>query len=258
MQTISPLAVITGSSSGIGLELAKLAAAEGYALVLAADTPFDRALGELGTAQVETLNADLSTSEGVAKLDALIGERKIDVLCANAGHGVGNAFLDEEFTDIRGVIETNITGTLDLLHRLGRRMRAQGSGRILLTGSIAGFMPGAYQAVYNASKAFIDNFSYALRNELKDSGVSVTCLMPSVTESNFWERAGTLDTKAGAGEKDSPDKPAKAGWEAMKEGKGEVQPGLKHTLEKTFLKFTPSEVAAEMNAKEMRPGGANE
>jgi NAD(P)-dependent dehydrogenase (short-subunit alcohol dehydrogenase family) len=107
-------------------------------------------------------------------------------------------------------------------HPLGRRMKAQGNGRILLTGSMAGFMPGAYQAVYNASKAFINSFSYALRNELKDSGVTVTCLMPSLTESHFWERAGTLDTKARAGEKDSPDQPALAGWQAMKAGKGVV------------------------------------
>jgi uncharacterized protein len=147
--------------------------------------------------------------------------------------------LDEEFTDIRSVIDTNITGTLDLLHRIGRRMKTQGSGRILLTGSMAGFMPGAYQGVYNASKAFLNNFSYALRNELKDSGVTVTCLMPYMTESHFWERAGTLDTKAGAGEKDSPDKPALAGWEAMKAGKGEVSPGLKHTLEKAVPKLCP-------------------
>jgi uncharacterized protein len=165
-------------------------------LVLAADTPFDDAIREPCSATTETLNVDLSTAEGVIQLDQLIGSRNIDVPCANAGHGLGKAFLDEDFTDIRGVIDTNITGTLDLLHRLGRRMKAQGNGRILLTGSIAGFMPGAYQAVYNASKAFIDNFSYALRNELKDSGVTVTCLMPGVTESHFWERAGTLDTKA--------------------------------------------------------------
>lgn len=247
MLTTSPLAVITGSSSGIGLELAKLAAKDGYSLVLAADTPFDDAIRELCSATTETLNVDLSTAEGVIQLDHLIGSRNIDVLCANAGHGLGKAFLDEDFTDIRGVIDTNITGTLDLLHRLGRRMKAQG---------IAGFMPGAYQAVYNASKAFIDNFSYVLRNELKDSGVTVTCLMPAVTESHFWERAGTLDTKAGAGEKDSPDKPALAGWEAMKAGKGEVSPGFKNTLEKAVIKLTPSEIAAEMNATVMKPGSA--
>jgi short-subunit dehydrogenase len=258
MPTDLPLAVITGSSSGIGLELAKLAANEGYSLVLAADTPFESAIRELGNVSIETLDADLSSPEGVTKLDQLIGSWTIDVLCANAGHGLGKAFLDEDFPDVRSVIETNITGTLDLLHRLGRRMRAQGSGGILITGSIAGFMPGAYQAVYNASKAFMDNFSCALRNELMASGVTVTCLMPGVTESHFWQRAGTLDTKAGAGEKDSPDKPALAGWEAMKAGKAEVSPGLKNTLEKAFVKLAPKEMTAEMNAKVMKPGSAEE
>jgi short-subunit dehydrogenase len=124
MPTTSILAVITGSSSGIGLELEKLAAKDGYSLVLAADTPFDNAIQELSGATIETLNVDLSTAEGVIELDQLIGSRKVDVLCANAGYGLGKA--------------------LDLLQRIGRRMKTQGSGRILLTGSMAGFMPGAY------------------------------------------------------------------------------------------------------------------
>lgn len=256
MPITAPLAVITGSSSGIGLELAKLAVKDGYALVLAADTPFDEALRELGNAQVETVSVDLSTSEGVAKLDEFLGDRRIDVLCANAGHGVGEAFLDEDFKDVRSVIDTNIVGTLDLLYRLVPRMKMQDSARILITGSIAGFMPGAYQAVYNASKAFLNSFSYAIRNELKDTGVTVTCLMPNITESNFWKRAGTLDTKAGAGEKDSPDKPARAGWEAMMKGEGEASPGLKATLQKEMLRVTPYDKSAEMNAEYMRPGSA--
>lgn len=252
----SPLAVITGSSSGIGLELAKLAADDGYSLILAADTPFDDALSQITSNDVQILNADLSTSDGIAELVMLIGNRQVDVLCANAGHGLGKAFLDEDFRAIRGVIDTNITGTLELIHQVASRMQVRGAGRILLTGSMAGFMPGAYQAVYNASKAFINNFSYALRNELKDSGVTVTCLMPSVTDTEFWERGGTLDTKAGSGEKDSPDKPAFAGWEAMKAGKGEVSPGLKHTIEKAALKVMPAEVVAEMNAKDLKPRNA--
>ncbi|WP_263385596.1 SDR family NAD(P)-dependent oxidoreductase [Granulicella arctica] len=249
----SPLAVITGSSSGIGLELAKLAANDGYSLILAADTPFDDAITQITSHNVQTLNADLSTSNGIAELVTLVGDRQVDVLCANAGHGLGKAFLDEDFQAIRGVIGTNITGTLELLHAVAGRMQARGTGRILLTGSMAGFMPGAYQAVYNASKAFINNFSYALRNELKDSGVTVTCLMPSVTDTEFWERGGTLDTKAGSGEKGSPDKPALAGWEAMKAGKDEVSPGLGHTIEKAALKVMPAEIAAEMNAKDLKP-----
>ena len=116
---------------------------------------------------------------------------------ANAGHGLGKGFLDQDFEEARHVIDTNITGTVYLIQRIGRDMRARGQGRILITGSIAGFMPGSFQAVYNGTKAFIDSFSFALRNELKDSGVTVTCLMPGATETEFFERADMLDTKVG-------------------------------------------------------------
>ena len=97
-------------------------------------------------------------------------------------------------------------------------MRARGQGRILITGSIAGFMPGTFQAVYNGTKAFIDSFSFALRAELKDSGVTVTCLMPGATETEFFERADMEDTKVGQSEKDDPADVAKTGFDAMMRG----------------------------------------
>lgn len=256
MNTNAPFAVITGASSGIGLELARLAAQDGYTLLLAADRPFDRALAELAGRPVETLEADLSTTDGVNRLEAAIGGRQIDVLCANAGQGLGKGFFDEDFTQVRRLVEINILGTLDLVQRVGRRMRAQGSGRILITGSLAGLLPGAYQAVYNASKSFIESFSYAIRHELKDTGVSVTCLMPDVTESDFWERADELDTRAGAGPKDSPEVPAKAGWEAMKAGKASVSPGWLGTLKQAILRVAPRETLAAINAKLTKPGSA--
>ena len=249
----APFAVITGASSGIGLELAKLAAADGYALLLAADRPFDDVLSQLAGATVETVTADLSTSEGVATLDERIGRRRVDVLCANAGQGLGHAFLDQDFAAVRGLVETNVIGTLDLLQRVGRRMRDEGSGRTLITGSIAGLIPGGYQAAYNASKAFLDNFSYALRNELHDTGVTVTCLMPGITESDFWERAETTDTPAGSGKKDPADAPARAGWDAMKAGAAQVSPGWINTLQRAILHFIPDRAKAEMNARSMRP-----
>ncbi len=108
------------------------------------------------------------------------------------------------FDDVRHVIDTNVTGTVYLVQLAGRDMRDRGRGRMLLTGSIAGFMPGTYNAVYNATKAFIDSFSFALRAELKDTGVTVTCLMPGATETDFFERADMLDTKVGQGDKDDP------------------------------------------------------
>ncbi|WP_296598347.1 SDR family oxidoreductase, partial [Phenylobacterium sp.] len=164
---IRPLSVVTGASSGIGYELAKLCAQEGFDLVIAADRPeiaeAAQALEALGV-HVERVQLDLATLEGVERLLALIGDRPVDQLMANAGHGLGHAFLEQDVADWRHVIETNITGTLYLAQQVVRRMAERGQGRVLFTGSIAGLMPGTFQAVYNGTKAFIDSFAWALRN----------------------------------------------------------------------------------------------
>ena len=172
---LRPLAVVTGASSGIGLGVAVECAKHGFDLILAADRPLEEAARQVRAAgaTAATVVADLATPEGVEQLYAEIGGRPVAALVANAGHGLGKGFLDQDFAAIIHVIDTNITGTLALIHRVGNDMRAQGSGRILITGSIAGFMPGTFQAVYNGSKAFIDSFSWALRNELKDTGITV-------------------------------------------------------------------------------------
>jgi short-subunit dehydrogenase len=251
-----PLAVVTGASSGIGYELAKLCAANGFDLVLAADEPLDfaadafRGLG----ANVETLVADLATLEGVDTLVKTIGERTVDALLANAGHGLGQAFLDQDFDEVQHVIDTNITGTIYLIHQIGWRMRARGSGKILITGSIAGFMPGTYHAVYNGTKAFIDSFSYALRAELKETGVTVTCLMPGATETEFFERAGLSDTKVGQSEKDDPADVAKDGFDAMMRGDGDIVSGWKNKVQTTIANVTPAEMLAEQHRKMAEPG----
>jgi len=209
-----PLAIVTGASTGIGLELAKQCAANGFDLVIVADEAEigqARSMLENHAGSVEAIVADLATIEGVDKLLAAVRDRPIDALLANAGRGLGRAFLDQEFAEIRHVIDTNITGTAYLVHKVGQVMRARGHGRILITGSIAGFMPGTYQAVYNGTKAFLDSFSFALRAELKDSGVTVTCLMPGATETDFFERADMLDTRVGTQKKDDPADVADAG-----------------------------------------------
>src|SRR6188472_2284482 len=175
-----PLALVTGASGGIGLELACECARHGYDLLVAADRPLNEAasrLVKLGAA-VQTVQQDLATAQGVDCLYAAASGRPIEVLMANAGHGLGKGFLDQEFAAAKHVIDTNITGTVYLIHKVAADMRARGRGRILITGSIAGFMPGSFQAIYNGTKAFIDSFSWALRNELKGTGVEVTCLMP--------------------------------------------------------------------------------
>jgi uncharacterized protein len=252
-----PLAIVTGASSGIGYELAKLCAENGFDLLIAADQPeIDRAAQEfqrLGV-QVESVQADLSTIQGVDQLYAAASGRPVDALLANAGHGLGHGFLDQDFEEARHVIDTNITGTIYLIHKVGRDMRDRGQGRILITGSIAGFMPGTFQAVYNGTKAFIDSFSFAIRNELKDTGVTVTCLMPGATETEFFERADMLDTKVGQQEKDDPADVAKDGFEAMMKGEGDVVSGWKNKLQSTVANVTPASVLAEQHRKMAEPG----
>jgi short-subunit dehydrogenase len=254
-----PFAIVTGASSGIGLELALICAREGFDLLVTADRPevdeAARRLRELG-ADTQAVQTDLATTQGVDQVVAAIGGRTVDVLLANAGHGLGRAFLDQNFDDVRHVIDTNVTGTIDLIQRIGRMMRDRRKGRILITGSIAGFMPGTFQAVYNGTKAFIDSFSFALRAELKDSGVTVTCLMPGATETDFFERADMLDTQVGQSKKDDPADVARVGFDAMMRGDGDVVSGWKNKLQSAIANVTPASMLAEQHRKMAEPGSA--
>lgn len=259
--TSRPLAVVTGASTGIGYELAKHCAQNGFDLLVAADeAKIEAAAAEFGAlgAKVEAVQADLSTTDGVDKLHAAIGGRPVAALLANAGRGLGRGFVDQDWTEIRQVIDTNVTGTTYLLHKVAADMRARKAGRILITGSIAGFLPGTYQAVYNASKAYLDSFSFALRHELKDTGVSVTCLMPGATETEFFERADMMDTKVGTSKKDDPADVAKTGFDAMMRGDGDVVSGWKNKLQTAIASVTPSGMLAEMHRGMAEPGTAKQ
>ena len=203
--------------------------------------------------RVEALQADLATFEGVDKLYAAIGDRPVEALFANAGRGLGKGFLDQDFGQVMRVVNTNITGTIYLIHKIGRDMRSRGGGRILITGSIAGFMPGTYQAVYNASKAFLDSFSFALRAELKGTGVTVTCLMPGATETDFFERADLLDTKIGQSKKDDPADVARTGFKAMMRGDGDVVSGWHNKLQSAIANIKPASLLAEQHRKQAEP-----
>jgi short-subunit dehydrogenase len=255
-----PLAVVTGASSGIGWELARLAAEDGHDLVICADQgPLEEAAERfraLGVA-VDAVECDLSTAFGVDKLILAINARPVDLLMANAGHGLGHGFLDKPFSEARHVIDTNVTGTLDLIHRVGRDMRRRRRGRILITGSIAGLVPGSFQAVYNGTKAFVDSFSFALRNELKDSGVSVTCLMPGATETNFFARADMLDTRLAQADKASPAEVAQDGYDAMMAGRDHVVSGWRNKAEAAVSRVLPDSVLAEQHRRTAEPGSAH-
>lgn len=254
------LAVVTGASSGIGFELAKLFALDNFDLVIAAeDDPIQQAATELrafgGT--VEAVQVDLATSAGVERLAGRFGadRRAPDALALNAGVGLGGPFLEQDFEDVRKLIDLNVVSTLHLARRLLPAMVARGSGRVLVTSSIAALIPGSFSAAYNASKAFVHSFSEALRNEIKDSGVTITALQPGATETEFFTRAGMEDTKVGQSKKDDPADVARDGYEAMMAGKDHVVAhAFKVKAQAVLAEITPESVKAEQHRKMAEPG----
>lgn len=255
------LAVVTGASTGIGLELARICAEDGYDLIIAADEPeIEDAAQELrGTGvNVTAIEADLASTEGVDQLLGVVAGRPIELLLANAGRGLGRAFLEQSFDDIMLVVNTNITGTIYLLHKVAADMQMRSAGKILITGSIAGTIPGSFQAVYNGTKAFLDSFSFALRNELKESGVTVTCLMPGATDTEFFERADMLDTKVGQDDKKAdPADVAKTGYDALMKGEGSVIHGMGNKVQVAMGKLMSDTTKAEQHRKMAEPGSGD-
>lgn len=253
------LALVTGASTGIGFELASIAAEEGYDLLVAADEKLINAAAadfRQHGVDVFPVEADLSSKAGVDLVLNQLKGRQIDVLCANAGTGTGGVFLEQEFDYWAHAIGTNITGTVYLLQEVLKQMVARRSGKVLVTGSIAGYIPGSFNAVYNASKAFIDNFTDALRNELKDvDGVTVTTLMPGATDTEFFARADMLDTMVGQDEdKDDPAKVARDGWHAMMKGEDRIISGWKNKLQVAASGVVPVGILAERHRKMAEPG----
>ncbi|KSB91775.1 oxidoreductase [Caulobacter vibrioides] len=232
---LRPLAVVTGAASGVGYELARLAAEDGYDLVIVADlssiVEAKAGLDQYG-GRVYALQVDLSTIEGVDELVELVADRPVDALMINADRGLGYGFLDQDWTEARLVIDANVTGAVYLIQHLARDMRERDRGRILITGSIAAFMPGSFQAVYNGSKAFLDSFAWSLRNELKDTSVTVSCLMPGPTDAGVFADADPLDgaRRRHSGRTD-PAHVALAGYRAMQKGEGDVVAGFKTKLQ---------------------------
>src|SRR4051795_512545 len=254
-----PLALITGASSGIGLELAKQFAEHDFDLIIAAeDDELSTAAAELEAtgAAVDAVRVDLATPEGVEELYRHVSGRPLEAAALNAGVGAGGAFAtDTDLRDELRIIDLNVRSTVHLAKYLVRDMTARGQGRLLFTSSIASTMPGTYQAIYNASKSFVQSLALALRNELKETGVTVTSLMPGPTETEFFERAGMLDTKVGSGSKDDPATVARDGFEAMMAGKERVVSSSGSTkAQGRFSRLMPDSVKAEMHRRMAKPG----
>jgi uncharacterized protein len=261
MDSSRPLAVVTGASSGIGLELAKQFAAHDFDLIIAAeDAELDAAAAGIEAAgtRVEAVRVDLATDEGVHELYRrikIVG-RPVDALALNAGIGVGGAFAtDTDLADELKTIDLNVRSTVHLAKHVVIDMVERGQGRILFTSSIASAMPGTYQAVYNASKSFVQAFALALRAELDGTGVTVTTLMPGPTETEFFERAGMEDTRIGQMDKDDARDVARDGFEALMAGEERVvSASLATKLQARGSRFLPDAAKAALHSRMSEPG----
>jgi short-subunit dehydrogenase len=260
----NPFAVITGASSGIGYELARQLAEQGYdLLIVAEDAGIEEAGADLrrdGRNTVTAVRADLARHDGVLKAWYAIEEtgRPVDVLALNAGRGIGGAFVGgTDLADELNVIDVNVISTVHLAKLALPAMVARGRGRVLITSSIASMMPGTYQAVYNASKSFTQSFAEALRAELKDTGVTVTSLMPGPTDTNFFHRAEMDDTRVGASDKDDPAQVAEQAIRALLDGREKVLAGsLPTRAQAVASKVTPDRLKAELHRRMAEPGSA--
>jgi short-subunit dehydrogenase len=227
MTDTKPLALVTGASSGIGLELAKQFAQHGFDLIVnAEDAGLEKAamLIRAQGAEVTPVQADLRTPEGVQQLwtRVLAAGRPLDAAALNAGVGVGGAFVDTDWARDLEIIQLNVVGTTALMKLVLVEMTGRNEGRLLITSSIASTMPGSYQSIYNASKSFVQSLTEAVQDELKDSDVTITSLMPGPTDTNFFARAQMLATGMGKGPKDSPADVAEQGFTALMAGEKKV------------------------------------
>ncbi|MDD4974368.1 MAG: SDR family NAD(P)-dependent oxidoreductase [Bacteriovorax sp.] len=258
--TDRPLAVVTGASSGIGYELAKQFAQHGFDLVIVSENPAiveaAQICERLG-ANVASFIIDLANFEGVDELIEKITTigKPIEAIAINAGVGVAGDFTREtNLDDELNLINLNVVSSVHLAKHIVKDMVNRQKGRILFTSSIAGVMPAPFQAVYGASEAFIQSFSEALRSELKDTGVTVTALMPGPTDTNFFNGPGLEDTLVAVSKKDDAGLVAQQGFEAMMAGKGHVITGsFMNKVEVVLSKFKTEESKADALRKSGEP-----
>jgi len=250
MSSTHKTVLLTGASSGIGYELAKLFARDRYTLILVARFPeaLERVAHELREkyhTEVHTFASDLSDPSTPDKIDQYLQQHSVhvNILVNNAGFGNLGAFTTTDIKTHLEIIQVNINALIHLTHLLLPQMQERGEGKILNVASTAGFQPGPLMAVYYATKAFVLSFSEALRNELKGTGITVTTLCPGPTKTNFGRRAKvghipifktgiSMDAKS----------VAEIGYNGMQRGKGIVIPGLPNKAGVFFVRLLPRNV----------------
>ncbi|MEV7607697.1 SDR family NAD(P)-dependent oxidoreductase [Paenarthrobacter sp. NPDC089322] len=268
-----PLAMVTGASMGIGYELAKQFVAHGFDTVIVSDHQdihsaaeslgtFAASLGlPSGAPAVIPRQIDLSQRQSVDQLREAVTAlgKPLEAAALNAGIGVGGPFVETALDDELRIIDLNVSSTVALAKWIVKDMTARNAGRILFTSSIIARTPAPFQAIYGASKAFVQSFGQALRNELKDTAVTVTLLLPGPTETPFFEKADLLDTKVGSEEKDDASQVAEQGFKAMMEGKGNALGGsLKSRTMGLGSNILPDALGAAFGRRLSDPGSADD
>lgn len=255
------LAAVTGASSGIGYNLAKVFAENGYDLVIGAeDSGIQKAAYDFKSlgVTVTPVQADLATVEGCKQFWQQVEGtgRKLDVIAINAGVGEGGLFAETDLDKEINIVRLNCESTVHIAKYAVRKMVSQGEGKILITSSIVAEMVAPKEAVYAASKAFDLSFAKSLRYELKDTGVTVTALQPGPVDTNFFERADMGDTKVGTeGKKDSePYDVAKQGFKALMDGEEHVySASLGTKIQGALAGLAPESLVAKMHEKMTEP-----
>lgn len=254
-------ALITGATSGIGYELAKLFAKDGYNLVIVSrsEDTLQITSNELSSAhgiQAVTIAKDLSEPNAPFELYDEVKAKgiQVDVLVNNAAQGQYGLFVETDIQRELEIVQLNIVAYLVLTKMFVKEMAARNDGKILQVASIAGKLPGPYQSVYHATKAFIVSHTESLANELKDTGVTITALLPCPTDTDFFNTAEMEDTKmVQEGSLSDPAKVAKDGYEALMSGKSEIISGLKNKAQVGISHVLPDTMVAENIHKQMEP-----
>jgi short-subunit dehydrogenase len=261
-----PYALITGATSGIGYELAKLFAQDQYNLVIVSrhQEDLDRVASELGQTGVKvlTLAKDLFQPESAKDIFDTLQEQhiEIDTLVNDAGQGVYGRFVETELERELDIIQLNITSLVTLTKFFLQEMVKRGAGKILNVSSIASKTPGPWQSVYHGTKAFVQSFTEAIRAEVKESGITVTALLPGVTDTDFFNKAEMNASKA-VQDKDAMADPAdvaKDGYEALMRGDDMVVSGFSNKIQVAMGAVTPDAALAKMTGKKQEPVGHEE
>ncbi|HEY6979120.1 MAG TPA: SDR family oxidoreductase [Chitinophagaceae bacterium] len=254
-------ALITGATSGIGYELAKLFAQDGYNLVIVARSEEELNNTAAGFEQqyeidVVKISKDLFDPENAFALyDEIISKGiQVDVLVNDAGQGQYGEFVDTDIRRELAIIQLNISSLVVLTKQFLKDMVARGKGKILNLSSIASKTPGPFQSVYHGTKAFVQSFTEAVYNEAKGKGVIVTALLPGATDTDFFNKAEMQDAKiVQEGKLADPEKVAKDGYEALMKGNDKVVSGFKNKMQVAMSNVMPDSTAAEMMRKQQEP-----